>query len=112
YGLKGEYWQHFKAEEAPEVLTYVKANLKDLATHYHAQYQNGTKADEKGADYREARQWYGEYLESFPTDADSPTINFQLADLLLENKDFGEAAKQYEHTAYDYPANPRSAAAG
>jgi TolA-binding protein len=112
YGLKGEYWRHFKAEEAPEVLTYVKANLKDLATHYHAQYQAGTKADEKVADYGEARRWYGDYLESFPTDADSPTINFQLADLLLENKDLGEAAKQYERTAYDYARHPRSAAAG
>jgi cellulose synthase operon protein C len=112
YGLKAEYWRHFKAEEAPQVLTYVKANLKDLATHYHAQYQNGTKADEKLADYREARQWYGENLESFPADADSPAINFQLADLLLENKDFGEAAKQYERTAYDYALHHRAAAAG
>jgi tetratricopeptide (TPR) repeat protein len=112
YGLKAEYWRHFKTEEAPEVLTYVKANLKDLATHYHAQYQDGTKADQQLADYREARRWYGEYLESFPTDAESPTINFQLADLLLENKDFGEAARQYERTAYDYALHPRSAAAG
>jgi tetratricopeptide (TPR) repeat protein len=112
YGLKAEYWRHFEAEEAPEVLTTVKANLRDLATHYHAQYQNGTKADEKVADYREARQWYRDYLESFPTDADSPAINFQLADLMLENRDFDHAAKQYERTAYDYPRNPESAAAG
>ena len=35
-----------------------------------------------------------------------------LADLLFENKDFGEAAKQYERTAYGYPANAQSAAAG
>jgi len=116
YGLKAEYWRHFKAEEAPEVLTYVKANLKDLATHYHAQYQSETKAPEKNneklAAYRESRKWYGEYLESFPADADSPTINFQLADLLLENKDFGEAARQYERTAYAYALHPQSADAG
>ena len=30
---------------------------------------------------------------SFPTDPDSPPINYQLADLLLEHKDFGEAAE-------------------
>ncbi len=69
-------------------------------------------ADEKLANYGEALHWYGEYLESFPTDADSPPINYQLADLLLENKDFGEAAKQYERTAYGYPAHAQSAAAG
>src|SRR2546428_5466003 len=112
YGLKSEYWRHFKPEESPEVLAYLKTNLKDLATHYHAQYQNANEADEKRANYREASQWYGAYLESFPKEADSPPVNYQLADLFLENKDFGEAARQYERTAYEYAPHPQSAAAG
>ena len=112
YGLKAEYWRHFKPEESPEVLAYLKTNLKDLATHYHAQYQNANEADEKLTNYREASQWYGAYLESFPTEEDSPPVNYQLADLLLENKDFGEAAKQYERTAYGYAPHSQAAAAG
>src|SRR2546425_6935262 len=112
YGLKAEYWRHFKPEESPEVLAYLKTNLKDLATHYHAQYQNANGADEKLTNYREASQWYGAYLESFPKEADSASVNYQLADLLLENKDRGEAAKQYERTAYGYAPHPQSAAAG
>jgi tetratricopeptide (TPR) repeat protein len=112
YGLQAEYWRHFSPEESPEVLAYLKANLKDLATHYHAEYQSTEEADEKLASYRESLQWYGDYLESFPTDADSPPINYQLADLLLENKDFGEAARQYERTAYEYEPHTQSAAAG
>ncbi|MBF8300576.1 MAG: Tetratricopeptide domain protein [Acidobacteria bacterium] len=112
YGLKAEYWRHFKPEESPEVLAYLKTNLKDLATHYHAEYQNAQESGEKFTNYREASQWYGAYLESFPTEADSPPVNYQLADLLLENKDFGEAAKQYERTAYEYTPHPQSAAAG
>jgi len=112
YGLKAEYWRHFKPEESPEVLAYLKTNLKDLATHYHAQYQNANGADEKLTNYREAIQWFGAYLESFPREADSASVNYQLADLLLENKDFGEAAKQYERTAYGYAPHPQSAAAG
>jgi cellulose synthase operon protein C len=112
YGLKAEYWRHFKPEESPEVLAYLKTNLKDLATHYHAQYQNADEANEKLTNYREASQWYGAYLESFPKEADSASVNYQLADLLLENKDFGEAAKQYERTAYGYAPHPQSAAAG
>jgi tetratricopeptide (TPR) repeat protein len=112
YGLQAEYWQHFKPEESPEVLAYLKVNLKDLATHYHAEYQRPEKADEKLANYHEALRWHGDYLESFPTDADSPSINYELADLLLENKDFGEAAMQYERTAYGYPPHAQSAAAG
>src|SRR5215467_11258958 len=112
YGLKAEYWRHFKPEESPEVLAYLKTNLKDLATHYHAEYQNANEADEKLTNYREASQWYGAYLESFPKEADSASVNYQLADLLLENKDFGKAAKQYERTAYGYAPHPQSAAAG
>jgi cellulose synthase operon protein C len=112
YSLKSEYWRHFKPEESPEVLAYLKTNLKDLATHYHAQYQNANEANEKLTNYREASKWYGAYLESFPKEADSASVNYQLADLLLENKDFGESAKQYERTAYGYAPHPQSAAAG
>jgi len=112
YGLQAEYWKHFKPEETPDVLAYLKANLKDLATHYHAQFQSTGKEDEKTANYREALRWYGEYLQSFPTDAETPPIHYRLADLLLEHKDFAEAAKQYERTAYEYPPHAQSAAAG
>jgi cellulose synthase operon protein C len=112
YGLQAEYWQHNKPEELPEALAYLKTDLKDLATHYHAEYQSSQEANEKLTNYQEAQRWYGDYLKSFPTDAESPVINYRLADLLFENKDFGEAAKQYERTAYGYPANAQSAAAG
>jgi tetratricopeptide (TPR) repeat protein len=112
YGLKAEYWQHFKPEESPEVLAYLKANLNDLATHYHAQFQGAQTEDDKLAHYGEAVRWYGDYLESFPTDADSPPINYRFADLLLERKDFGEAARQYERTAYGYAPHPQAEGAG
>jgi len=114
YGLQADYWRHFTPEESPEVLAFLKANLKDLATHYHAEYQGMEEEedDEKLATYREALRWYGDYLESFPTDADSPPINYQLADLHLEHEDFGKAARQYERTAYDYEPHEQSAAAG
>ncbi|MGB9123097.1 MAG: tetratricopeptide repeat protein [Candidatus Angelobacter sp.] len=112
YGLQAEYWRHNKPEDLPEAIAYLKADLKDLATHYHAEYQSSQEANEKLANYHEALRWYGDYLNSFPKDAESPTINYRMADLLFENKDFGEAAKQYERTAYGYPANAQSPAAG
>jgi tetratricopeptide (TPR) repeat protein len=112
YGLQSDYWRHFKPEESPEVIGFLKSNLKDLANHYHAQYQDPALAADRPANYLEALHWYGGYLASFPRDADTPPINYQLADLHLEHKDFGEAARQYERTAYDYPAHPQSGAAG
>src|SRR3989454_765032 len=108
YGLKSEYWRHFKPEESPEVLAYLKTNLKDLATHYHAQYQNANEANEKLTNYREASQWYGAYLESFPKEADSASVNYQLADLLLENKDDKAAIGADQRLLDKYPGAPAS----
>lgn len=112
YGLHAEYWRHFSAEDSPEVLSYLKSNLKDLANFYHAQYQRADRADEKPANFREASLWYREFLASFPKDGESPAINYQLADLLLEEKNFGDAAKEYERTAYEYAAHDKASAAG
>jgi tetratricopeptide (TPR) repeat protein len=112
YGLQAEYWQHFTAAESPEVLSYLKANLKDLANYYHSQYQRPDLAAEQQANFREALQWYREFLTSFPSDSESPSVNYQLADLLLERKEFAEAAKEYERTAYQYGAHEKASAAG
>ncbi|HEY9183106.1 MAG TPA: tetratricopeptide repeat protein, partial [Gammaproteobacteria bacterium] len=112
YGLQSDYWQHFDAAQRPEVLGYLKTNLHDLANHYHALYQEPGLTNEKSANYAEASVWYRAFLASFPQDEQSPAINYQLADLLLENGAFGDAALEYERTAYAYAAHERAAAAG
>jgi TolA-binding protein len=112
YALDAEYWSHFDAETSPEVVGFLKTNLTDLANHYHALYQDEDLVDERPASFTEAQRWYRQFLNSFPTDAETPQINYQLADLLLENEDYGEAARQYERTAYDYAQHEQAAAAG
>jgi TolA-binding protein len=112
YGLQAEYWRHFAIDESPQILSFLKSNLDDLANHYHALYQEGELADEKPAYFREALHWYREYLASFPQDLETPAVHYRLADLLLEHEDFGQAAREYERIAYDYPAHEKSDAAG
>jgi tetratricopeptide (TPR) repeat protein len=112
YGLKAEYWKYFDPSDRPDVLSYLKTNLTDLANYYHASYQDPRQAEEKGANLEEALHWYREFLASFPMDVESPAINYQLADLLVENQSFGEAAKEYEKTAYGYPSYEKSSQAG
>jgi len=112
YGLKAEYWRHFEVGKSPEVLSYLKTNLKDLANHYHAQYQDAAQAQDKSANYAEAARWYREFLDSFHDDPQAPPLNYQLADLLRENGDQAGAAREYERTAYEYPLHEKSAAAG
>src|SRR5262249_46113846 len=106
------YWQHFDIGKSPEVVTYLKTNLKDLANHYHAQYQDASQADQKPANYAEAARWYREFLLSFHDDPEAPPINYQLAHLLRENHDYEAPAREYEPTAYDSPPHDKAAAAG
>ena len=112
YARDAEYWRYFEPDAMPDVLQMLKANLTDLANHYHALYQEEELVDEQPANYAEARRWYGQFLASFPSDPDTPQINYQLADLLLENEDFGEAALAYEQTAYSYAPHDQASAAG
>ena len=112
YALSAEYWNFFATESSPEVIGFLKQNLTDLAGHYHALYQEEVLEEERPANFSEASRWYSEFLASFPADEESPQINYQLADLLLENEDFGQAATEYERTAYAYDVHEQSAAAG
>jgi outer membrane protein assembly factor BamD (BamD/ComL family) len=112
YGLDAEYWRHFDVAAAPEVIAYLKRNLADLASHHHALFQSQQAAEQRSASSAEAARWYRAYLASFPRDPESAGINHRLADLLLEQRDFAAAAREYERTAYDHPEHERAAAAG
>ncbi len=112
YGLKAEYWKHFDPSDRPDVLGFLKTNLSDLANHYHACYQDPQQAEDKPANFEEALHWYREFLTAFPTDVESPAINYQLADLLLENRSLGAAAVEFEKTAYGYQPHEKSSRAG
>ena len=112
YGLQAEYWKYFAHGDRPDVLGFLKTNLTDLANHYHACYQDPQQAEDKPANFEEAQHWYRGFLSSFPTDSESPVINYQLADLLRENRSFGAAAAEFEKTAYGYPPHEKSSQAG
>lgn len=112
YALDAEYWHYFNIKERQDVISSLKENLKDLANHYHALYQDRRFYKDKSANYKEALLWYRKYLSSFPKEPESPAINYQMADLMLENKAFGDAAIAYENTAYNYPKHEKSSAAG
>lgn len=112
YALDAEYWNYFDIADSPEVLSFLKTNLQDLAIHFHSLYQDEAFEDEQPDNYAQALHWYQEYLSSFPAEEETPGINYQLADLLLEYQDYAQAALEYERTAYDYPSHAQSAAAG
>jgi cellulose synthase operon protein C len=108
YGFKAPYWRGRERSTSPEVVSELKSNLKDLAQYYHATAQKSKKLE----DYMVAADWYRNLLATFPDDADASETNYLLAEALFESHQYADAATEYEHTAYQYPAGPRSAAAG
>ncbi|HEY6640696.1 tetratricopeptide repeat protein [Povalibacter sp.] len=108
YAFGSAFWANRTVQDAPEVAAQLKANQKDLAEYYHAQAQKSKKVE----DYSIAARWYRAMLDSFPQDAEAPATRYLLGEVLFESGRFAEAAKEYERTAYDYPAHPKSAAAG
>ncbi|HUO95669.1 MAG TPA: tetratricopeptide repeat protein [Steroidobacteraceae bacterium] len=108
YQLGSPFWAHRQPADAPLVVRELKTNVKDLAAYYHSQAQTSKQT----ADYQEAAHWYRVYLQSFPDDKDAANTNYLLADTLFESHQFHDAALEYEHSAYGYPPNDKSATAG
>jgi len=108
YSFGTAYWQGRDPKKEPQVVAVLKTNLKDVAQYYHAQAQRSKSV----ADYQEAAKWYHTYLTSFPDDPDSAVTNYLLADTLYESKQYLDAAKEYESTAYHYGNHEKAAAAG
>src|ERR1700730_1123556 len=108
YSFGTAYWQGRDPKNEPKVVAVLKTNLKDVAQYYHSQAQR-TKSP---ADYQEAAKWYRGFLSSFPDDPESAATNFLLADTLFESRQYLDAAKEYENTAYHYGNHEKAAAAG
>ena len=112
YALDAEYWNYIDVENSAEVVGFLKTNLTDLAGHYHALYQDVNLVEEQPANFAQAQRWYRQFLSSFAADDEAPQTNYRLADLLMEHKDFTQAALEYERSAYEYEPHEQSAAAG
>ena len=107
YNYGTTFWQGRNKADYPNIAKELKTNLKDVATYFHANAQKSKKADE----FLEAARWYRTYLESFPDDPDSFGTHYLLSETLYSANDFQGASAEFTKTAYDYPRNPRSAAA-
>ena len=102
FALSSDYWVDNELYESPDVIEFLRTNLVELASYYHALYQDPRLTKERQANFDEAQYWYRQLLTSSPAHHATPQAHYRLADLLLENNDFVEAAIEYEHAAYDY----------
>ena len=107
YNFDSPYWKTRTRAANPRVVQELKTSLKDVATYFHASAQKSKRV----ADYQEAARWYRDYLKSFPEETDSAATDYLLAEALFESHQYADAAAEYEHTAYGYPRNDKSATA-
>jgi TolA-binding protein len=110
YNLKSEYWAHNDVTKSNDIVTLLKSTITDLAKHYHSIAQKERKKPKEY--YDEAATWYSAYLESFPKDERAPEMNFYLAEVQYETKQYANAVREYEKTAYGYKKHPKSAESG
>jgi tetratricopeptide (TPR) repeat protein len=108
YGFDQPFWNGREHHDYPTVVEELKTNLRDVAQYYHSGAQKSKRIEDYGA----AAHWYRAYLQFFPDDPESAATNYLLADALFESHQYLDAAGEYEHTAYGYPRNARSAEAG
>lgn len=108
YGVGSEFWASHKQKTRVSLAPHLKRHIEDLARHFHAQAQKSRKT----TDFDRAAHWYAEYVRSFSNDTLAPKMNFLLAETLSEGGHQGDAAVQYEKTAYKYPPHADSAEAG
>ena len=109
YSLKSEYWAHNDVSQSDDIVSVLKSTITDLAKHYHSIAQKERKPQEY---YDEAATWYSAYLESFPEDEKAPEMNFYLAEVHYETKQYRNAVTEYEKTAYAYNDHPKASEAG
>ncbi|MEM7401316.1 MAG: tetratricopeptide repeat protein [Pseudomonadota bacterium] len=110
YNLKSEYWAHNDIAQSDDIVALLKSTITDLAKHYHSIAQKERKKPKEY--YDEAATWYTAYLVSFPEDEKASEMNFYLAEVQYETKQYSNAVREYEKTAYGYKKHSKSAEAG
>jgi len=86
----------------------VKNDMLQIARHRYA----NARSSKKGEDFKEALAWLRRFLSNFPEEADATEVNFLLAEILFEMKDYTRSFIEHEKVAYRYPPSKFSAEAG
>lgn len=108
YGLSSAYWNTHDVDVRRRLRSYLAADIKDLAGHYHriARHSRNPR------DFTAAAHWYREYLRIFTSGKEAAEMNFMLAECLHDAGRYQAAIAEYERSAYQYAIHNNSAEAG
>jgi len=108
YALSGAYWKQAAADVKTQINTEMRPFLAEMAQMYHADAQQ----QRTGPSYEKAIRYYGQYIDTFPADGQTPPFHFLLAEARFETGDFAGALADYEKAAYQYGMHGKAAEAG
>jgi tetratricopeptide (TPR) repeat protein len=126
YGIRSQFWaqkpEAIRETLRPDLHTY----LDELAKFEHSQAQalrNPEGKDLKPEDiakmqtestlrYEKAARWYGEFVETFPDDEQTPNMVFLLGESYYESNQLAKAVTAYERVAFEYYDPENGAKAG
>ena len=107
YGTNTSFWSSLNTKNKDIIKKHLALHIKDLTSHWHALAHKTRKSK----DIDKAVYWYNSYLDSFPNDASTASMNFLLADLLFDLGKYNAALKEYIKTGYDYPVHNKNSEA-
>jgi len=108
YKIHSKFWNSHDQALQEKLAPMLEKNMEEVAKHFHALAQKSKKTE----DYAQAIKWYELFIQSFPKSEKTPRINFLLAETLFDDKQYEDAAREYEKTAYQYPKYGKNAEAG
>jgi len=109
FGPESDFWKQLDAEDQELTKELQKANIRSLASYYHARFQKLKDGKTRKESYRQAMLWYREYYYLFPLDDHAPQMSKLLAELYLENGDYRDAAVEFERIAKNDPTSELAA---
>lgn len=108
FATGGQYFQQADAADQASLRPVLKANLDDLARHFHALAQK----DQSPEEYRKAAELYRQQLELASTPDDQVRIRQSLAEVLYSAGDYEQAIPLFESLAYQPPLGQKPHEAG
>ncbi|MGJ8668213.1 MAG: tetratricopeptide repeat protein [Oceanococcus sp.] len=112
YDLDQVYWSAHSPEDSPEAYEMLRANMDELARHWHTGAQQAKTPADKARLFGKATQTYARYLNRFEDADNRPEMNFLLAEAFFQSGNNEKAAEEFSRTAWNYPAHKRSSEAG
>lgn len=122
YGTRSAFWSNSDADTRTYILQHLHQYLLELSQFYHAKAQD-LKRQQQAArsaskqllardSFRQAADYYQQFVDAFPLDPEHDRLLFLLAESLYEAEDYQQAIVVYEEVAYLLQDHPRGADAG